>query len=314
MSYTARRFGACAGDLWHLGDMKTPTPDDRQAEGISVVIPAYNEASSVARVVTDLRVHLDDLGTLYEIIVIDDGSSDETSECARQAGARVYAHSQNRGYGAAVKTGVRLAQHLWILLIDADGSYPAESVREFVPHMQVADMVVGTRTRPGAKVPRMRQPMKWILRRLAEFLAGARIPDLNSGMRLFRRDLFEESRRLLPDGFSLTTTLTLLFFSESRHVENVPIDYDERAGTSKFRPIRDTWSTILLLVRTVMLFNPLKIFLPLSAVLFLAAVAVAVLSYTVLDRLLDTTFVVLLLSSLQILALGFLADLVNRRR
>ena len=302
------------GDLGDLRDMGTPETDENRAQRISVVIPAYNEASSVGTVIKALRAHLDELRMPYEIIVIDDGSSDGTSESARQAGARVCGHSHNRGYGAAVKTGVRLARHPWILLIDADGSYPADSVSDFALHMDVADMIVGARTKPGAKDPRARRPMKWILRRLAEYLAGSRIPDLNSGMRLFRRDLFEESRRLLPDGFSLTTTLTLLFLSESRHVENVPIRYDERAGASKFRPIRDTWNMILLLVRTVLLFNPLKIFLPLSALLLLAAIAVAVLSYTVLDRLLDTTFVVLLLSSLQVLALGFLADLVNRRR
>ena len=108
--------------------------------------------------------------------------------------------------------------------------------------------------------------------------------------------------------------MTLLSLSESRHVEHIPIGYDERAGASKFRPVRDTWNMILLLIRTILLFNPLKIFLPLSALLFLAAAAVAILSYTILDRFLDTTFVVLLLSSLQVLALGFLADLVNRRR
>ncbi|MFH1740644.1 MAG: glycosyltransferase family 2 protein [bacterium] len=292
--------------------METSTPDMKQ--GISVVLPAYNEAGCIAEVIQELQNHLAGLNVLYEIIVVDDGSSDGTFESAQSTGAFVHRHTDNRGYGAAVKTGVRLAQYPWILLMDADGSYPADSVGEFLAHTEVADMIVGSRTAPGAKVPRARRPMKWILRKVAEFLAGRPIPDLNSGMRLVRRDLFEESRRLLPDGFSLTTTLTLLFLSESRHIRYIPIEYHERAGSSKFRPIRDTWNMTLLLIRTVLLFNPLKIFLPLSGLLFLAAVVVAILSYTVLSRLLDTTFVVLLISSLQFLALGFLADLVNRRR
>ena len=292
--------------------MKTPVPLD--SAGISAVLPAYNEASSIAEAVDGLRACLGQLAGPYEIIVVDDGSSDETSQAAERAGARVHRHSLNRGYGAAVKTGVRLAQYPWVLLMDADGSYPPESVRDLAAQRDVADMIVGARTKPGAKVPTARRPAKWILRRVAEFLSGRKIPDLNSGMRLFRKDLFEESRRLLPDGFSLTTTMTLLFFSESRHVEYVPIDYYVREGSSKFRPIRDTWNLILLLIRTVLLFNPLKIFVPLSLFLFLAAAGVAIYCYALDIRFLDTTFVVLLLSSLQLLALGFLADLVNRRR
>ena len=282
--------------------------------GISVVLPACNEAPCITELIRSLDAQLRSLGVPYEIIVVDDGSSDGTGDLAQQAGARVHRHPVNRGYGAAVKTGVRLATNEWILLMDADGSYPAEAVPDLVSHLEVADMVVGARTKPGAKIPRFRQPMKWLLGKVANYLAGRKIPDLNSGMRLVRRDLFEDARGLLPDGFSLTTTLTLLFFSESRYVEYVPIEYHERAGSSKFRPVRDTWNLTLLLIRTVLLFNPLKIFLPLSALLLLAAALVAILSYTILERFLDTTFVVLLLSSMQFLALGFLADLINRRR
>ncbi len=285
-----------------------------ESAGISAVLPAYNEASSVVEAVEGVRNSLKDLGVPYEIIVVDDGSSDGTAELVEKTGVKVHRHTANRGYGAAVKTGVRLAKHPWILLMDTDGSYPPQAVADLFAQRTVADMVVGARTKRSAKVPVARRPAKWILGRLAEFLSGRRIPDLNSGMRLFRRDLFEEARRLLPDGFSLTTTMTLLFFSESRHVEYVSIDYYVREGSSKFRPIRDTWNLILLMVRSVLLFNPLKIFIPLSLLLFLAAVGVAVICYSLGIRFLDTTFVVLLLSSLQLLALGFLADLVNRRR
>ncbi|HQO35649.1 MAG TPA: glycosyltransferase family 2 protein, partial [bacterium] len=131
--------------------------------GISAILPAYNEAPCIAELIRSLDAQLRGLGVPYEIIVVDDGSSDGTGDLAQAADARVHRHAANRGYGAAVKTGVRLARQEWILLMDADGSYPAEAVPDLVSYLEVADMVVGARTKPGAKIPRFRQPMKWLL-------------------------------------------------------------------------------------------------------------------------------------------------------
>lgn len=279
---------------------------------ISVVIPALNESESVGETVESVSEALTSLNVKYEIVVVDDGSQDETSSAARQAGAEVVKHVNTKGYGASLKTGVRAADGAWILILDADGTYPAAEIGPMLKASPGNELVIGARTKAGVQVPWLRRPMKWFLTRLAENLSGQTILDLNSGMRLFGREDFLTKCRNYPDGFSLTTTQTLMALSEKQAVRFVPIAYERRAGKSKFRPIQDTWGMLMLIVRTVMLFDPLRVFLPISGLLMLAALAVAF--WTLRTTFLDTTFVVLLFASLQFFALGLLADLINRRR
>lgn len=284
------------------------------APTLSVVIPALDEEASVGETVKSITHHLDALHIKYQIIVVDDGSRDRTGEIAREAGADVLTHHETKGYGAAIKAGVRAAQAPWVLMMDADGTYPAEEIEPLLVASSGFDLVIGARTKESSHIPFLRRPMKWLLTRLAEKLSGRTIPDLNSGMRLFGRDDFLRKCPFLPNGFSLTTTHTLMALSEYQGVRFVPISYHRRQGHSKFHPIRDTWNMIMLIIRTVLLFDPMRVFLPISLFLLLAAVTVAVVSMTTMERFLDTTFVVLLFAALQFFALGLLADLVNRRR
>ncbi len=281
---------------------------------LSVVIPALNEEASIGDVVRAVHERLDALHVSHQIIVVNDGSRDNTGHVAKEAGAEIVTHREPKGYGASLKAGVRAASAPWILIMDGDASYPPAEIENIIAASSDQDVVIGARTKQGSKIPFVRRPMKWLLTRLAERLSGKSIPDLNSGMRLFSREDFLRKCPNMPNGFSLSTTHTLLSLSEFQRVRFVPIDYESRAGQSKFHPIRDTWGMIMLIIKTVMMFDPMRVFLPISLVLLLAAIAVAICSYTFLERFLDTTFVVLLFASLQFFALGLLADLINRRR
>lgn len=234
--------------------------------GVSVVVPAYNEEGAIEATVGALREVTRPLEA-SEIIVVDDGSADRTAELAERAGARVISLAENRGYGAALKTGIAAATHDTLVIIDADGTYPPDAIPKLLAHIERYDMVVGARVGPGAAIPRVRRPAKWVLGRLASFLAGRRIPDLNSGLRVIRRDVVERFEHLLPSGFSFTTTITLAVLCSDGLIRYEPIDYYERVGESKIRPVHAV-EFLLLVLRTVVYFNPLKVFLPLGAVFF----------------------------------------------
>src|SRR5512143_2223341 len=189
-------------------------------ESATVVIPAFNEEAGVAGVVTAIRQILGQHGIGAEVIVVDDGSTDRTAHEAKSAGARVIQHNNNRGYGAALKTGIAAASHEAIAIIDADGTYPASYLPELFAGLQHADMVVGARTGGRVSIPWMRRPAKWVLNRLANYVTRARIPDLNSGLRAFRRDMAMQYFPILPDQFSFTTTITL-----GMHCDNYAVTY-----------------------------------------------------------------------------------------
>lgn len=234
---------------------------------VSVVIPAYNEEQGIAASVRDVRAALDQAGADYELLVVDDGSQDRTAELARDEGATVVSLPENRGYGAALKTGIRRARHDAIVITDADGTYPAEAIPEILADLVDYDMVVGERTGAEVAIATARGPARWFLRRLAGYLAGRPIPDLNSGLRAMRRDLVQRFEHLLPDGFSFTTTITLSALCSGALVRYRPIAYHPRVGDSKIRPTH-ALDFLLLIVRTIVFFSPLKVFLPLGAVFF----------------------------------------------
>ena len=247
-----------------------------------------------------------DSGWEYEIIVVDDGSKDGTAEAAAATGlARVVRRPQNRGYGAALKLGVRLAAYDWVLITDADGTYPVESIPSLLAEAPVNAMVVGSRTGETVKVPLARRPAKWFLNRLASYLANRHLPDINSGLRLMRKSLITRYEHLLPDGFSFTTTITLSAACNSHPLSYVPINYHARLGESKIRP-RHAYDFTLLIVRTIVFFNPLKVFLPLGAAMAIAALAKFAYDVTV-DNLSETA-VLGFLGALIVWAVGLLAD------
>lgn len=293
--------------------------DPTEEEGLTIVIPCYNEERGVAPTLKELLEVIE--GPLrdvrpIEILMIDDGSSDATAKAIEPfVGERVtlVRHPKNRGYGASIKTGVRRAKHPWILITDADGTYPNEHIPEILEHRVDHDMVVGARIGAKRAVPLLRRPPKWVLQKLASVLSGQDIPDLNSGLRVMRKSRLQEFEHILPDGFSLTTTITIAMIAAKLPVKYVPINYLKREGKSKIRPIADTLNFLRLIVRTVMYFDPLRVFLPISLLFILASVGVGVGSWFALGRVLDVTTVLLFVTGVHLLVLGMLADALQRR-
>jgi glycosyltransferase involved in cell wall biosynthesis len=286
--------------------------------GVTIVIPAHNEEKGVGPVLEELLAMLERSldGIPFEVLVVDDGSTDATAaQIERYVGERLrlLRHPVNRGYGAAIKTGVANAAHPWILITDADGTYPAEHIPELLAHRDQHEMVVGSRTGQVAHIALLRRPPKWVLRKLASYLSRQDIPDLNSGLRVMRKDVLERFANILPDQFSYTTTITLAMFSARYRVKFVPINYLKREGKSKIRPIADTIGFTKLIIRTVLYFDPLRVFIPLALLFILAAVGVAVGSYSLTGRVMDVTTVLLFITGFHMLMMGMLADMLNRR-
>jgi glycosyltransferase involved in cell wall biosynthesis len=278
-------------------------------DGVSVVIPAFNEEAAVADEVRAVRAALESAGIAHEIIVVDDGSSDRTAERAAESGAAVLRRPENRGYGAALKTGIARARYQWIVITDADGTYPAEDIPHLVERCEGFDMVVGSRTGDDVHIPLIRRPAKWFLRRLAGFLAGRRIPDLNSGLRVMRKPVVERFLHILPSGFSFTTTITLAMMCNDYLVDYQPINYRRRIGDSKIRASH-AGQFFLLILRTIVYFNPLKIFMPLGGVLFLAATGKFV--YDIYMQNLSESAVLGFLAAVIVWAIGLLSDQIAR--
>lgn len=291
--------------------------DTRKLSGVTVIVPAFNEQSAVAATLDDLVKNLKATQRPFEILVVNDGSDDQTGDVLdsydTSARIRVLHNAQNRGYGWSLKRAVLKARYELIAITDADGTYPNARMGELIDAMEDHDMVVGARTGAKIAIPLIRRPAKWCLTQLAAYLTGTYIPDLNSGLRVMKKTLIKRFIKLLPDGFSFTTTITLALLTHGYDVKFVPINYGKRIGKSSIRPIHDTLNFINLIVRTVMYFKPLKIFAPISAMLMLAALTVAAGSKILLGQVADVTSVTLAMASIQTLAIGLLADLIEKR-
>jgi glycosyltransferase involved in cell wall biosynthesis len=280
---------------------------------VSMVIPAYNEEEAIGSVIDQVINIMEEADITNEIIVVDDGSTDNTVQIIQERAVQLIRHPFNRGYGAALKTGMRKAKYDIIAIIDADGTYPVEYFPELVSGIGEWDMVVGARVGKDAETSPLRRLVKWFMTQVANYLVGTPIPDLNSGLRVFKKDIAMRFYNILPSGFSFTVTITLALLSNDYLVQYVPISYHKRVGKSKIRPIRDTLGFLQLIIRTVMYFAPLKIFLPVSLALFLFGVVIFLYSVLVLHKVMDVTVVVTMLASIQIAAIGLLADLTDKR-
>jgi glycosyltransferase involved in cell wall biosynthesis len=239
---------------------------------VSVLVPAYNEAGAIRATVERIVSTMKETGLEFETIVIDDGSADETADQAVAAGVRVIRHPANGGYGRALKTGLRGASGDWIAIVDADGSYPIEQLPRLLPHVPQFDMIVGARTGVHYRGSIFKGWGRRILGRMVHFVAGVQVPDVNSGMRVFRRDIAIANIDRIGNGFSFTTTLTLAMLLQGHFVQYVPIDYLARVGRSKVRMSRDTLRMLQILVMAVVSYNPIKLFLLLTYVQALALV------------------------------------------
>jgi glycosyltransferase involved in cell wall biosynthesis len=299
--------------------------EGRVTEPVSVILPAYNEEEAIAEQIKVIRNLLLSYKIKHEIIVVDDGSQDRTGELALRSNARVLRHSQNRGYGSALKTGIFASQHETIVIIDADGTYPIDQIIDLIVKLENADMVVGARLGRHVSIPWVRRPAKWVLGRLATRIAGKKIPDLNSGMRAFRRKCVQQYFAILPDRFSFTTTITLALLNDNYRVLYHPIDYYRRLGRSKITPL-DFMDFMMLILRIAILFKPLKIFLPIACFVGILGIIKIIFDIVALFQrhatfgfdllyqpVISTSSILLTLAGLQLLLIGMVSDALLRR-
>ena len=281
---------------------------------VSIVIPVYNEIGALEETVHDVTRYMNESGLTYEVILVDDGSTDGSGELITQISlphVKAVKHAVNQGYGAALKTGLKNARYDLMAITDADGTYPNERLPELVKALGDDDMLVGARTGQNVQIPAIRKPAKRALNELANYLSDTNIPDLNSGLRVMRKNTVKKFMHILPDSFSFTTTITLAMLSDGYNVKYVPIDYYHRAGDSKISPIKDTVRFTQLVVRTVMYFNPLRVFVPISLALFVASFLVLLYRLFSGEGLL-VLGIILFVSAIQVLTTGMLADLIDK--
>lgn len=276
----------------------------------SIIIPAYNEGKSIISTIDEIK----SLQGEFELIVIDDGSTDNTYSLAKSTGVKVFKHHHNLGYGASLKTGILNTEHDIIVITDADSTYPNDRIPDLVETFvrEDMDMVVGSRTNKNVAIPTIRKPAKWFINKLASFLVSYKIPDINSGLRVMKKSILLKYLHLMPEGFSFTSTITLVMLTNNFKVKYVGIDYFKREGKSKIRPIRDTLNFTQLIIRMVLYFDPLKIFIPISLPLILGGFLL-MLYQGILYQNIGTISVIITFTGIQLMAIGMLADLIDKR-
>jgi glycosyltransferase involved in cell wall biosynthesis len=304
----------------HPGDEPLPTSPD--APYVTVVLPCFNEQDHVLLELERIAAALDASGYTYELLVIDDKSTDDTLSILRAAQPqfpqmRLMPFRRNGGSGTARRIGTQEARGRIVVWTDADMTYPNERIPEFVRYLDDnldVDQVVGARTSEEGTHKWARVPAKWVIRRIASFLSSTRIPDLNSGLRAFRRDVSLPYLRLLPPGFSCVTTITMAFLSNQHAVDYLPIDYAKRSGVSKFHPFRDAYRYILQVLRMVMYFNPLKVLMPFALWIMAIGGVKLIVDLINYDWHVATSTLLLLFVGFQIAVLALIGDLVVRSR
>ena len=280
---------------------------------VSIVLPVHNEAGHLAEELDRISAAMDASPYSWELVVVDDGSSDGSAAIAQgRPHVRVLRSARNRGAGTARRIGTEAARGRVVVWSDADMTYPNHEIPALVEALGDNDHVVGARTSEQGTLKMLRIPAKWMIRRLASFLTRTEIPDLNSGFRAFRREVGLQFTSQLPDGFSCVTTITMAFLMNGYSVRYVPIDYEPRAGRSKFHWLADTRRYVLQVIRMILSYDPLRIVLPIATVLGL--VFVGKLGYDLVDKDARPAANTLLLgfAFLQVLVIGLLADLVVR--
>jgi polyisoprenyl-phosphate glycosyltransferase len=289
---------------------------------VSIILPCYNEQDHVVAEVERICAAMDASEYDYELLAFDDASTDETHARLLEAALKfprlqVVHFYRNGGSGTVRRIGTQRARGEIVVWTDADMTYPNERIPEFVQMLEkdaTLDQVVGARTSEQGTHKVLRVPAKWFIRKLAEQLTNTKIPDLNSGLRAFRRQVALPYLRLLPPGFSCVTTITIAFLSNQHDVRYVPIAYSKRAGTSKFRFVTDAYRYILQVLRMVMYFNPLKVLMPVALFLIGLGIAKGIFDMVVHPLIFAVNTVLIFVTGLLIASLALLADLIVRSR
>jgi len=280
---------------------------------VSVLIPVYNEEVGIKLLldkIIELKFH-----ELYEVLIINDGSSDHSLDVVKNYPVRVYSHSVNKGYGAALKTGIRKASGEKIVILDSDGQHDPEQIPQIVSLLDEHELVIGTRDKDSFQV-RTRQVGKRVIRWVGEYLVEQKLPDYNSGYRGFNKELIKGMLHIMPNGFSFSTTSTLAFLKEGYSIGTIPIKVEERVGrSSNVKFFKDGAKTIMLILRIIMLFNPLKIFFPASFIITAAGVVFGIYGYLLAERF-SNGAIVLTILGMFLFFIGLVADqisIMNRR-
>jgi glycosyltransferase involved in cell wall biosynthesis len=286
----------------------------------TLIIPVYNEYPAISEFFKNLFEYpfIKDL----ELLIIDDGSIDGSSKiledlCSNRSHVTLIKHEQQKGYGASLKTGINQASTDSIIITDADGSYPNDRIPQLLEifKQENISMVVGARTSPEAraKIPWLRRMPKWILNKIANILSGQKIPDINSGLRIFNRQIAIDNMNLLCDDFSFTTTITLLMLTQNHTVKYVPISYHKRLGRSKIHPLRDPINFLILILTTVLYFKPLKVLFPIAIFFLLTGGIIAFFQAIILQNI-TTAAMLLTATGFNVLILSLIADLIVKSR
>ena len=278
------------------------------ATAVSVIIPAYNEAPAIAGVVSAMAA----AGAWREIIVVDDGSADRTAALAQEAGAIVVRHPYNKGNGAAVKSGIRRASGEFVLIVDGDGQHRAADAQRLVARLGEYDLVIGARA-GVTQATSTRRFGNALLNQFAGYLTGRQIPDLTSGFRAARREHLLEFLHLLPNGFSTPTTTTLAFIKGGYNVAFEPTEADARLGDSKIRLARDGTKFLMIILKTVTLFSPLRVFFPVALVSFLVGVGYAIWTIATQSHVTNSS-VLLIVLAVMVFLVGLVSEQISTLR
>jgi glycosyltransferase involved in cell wall biosynthesis len=280
---------------------------------ISIIIPAYNESAVIFDVVSKIKDVLDKNGDPFEILVIDDGSSDDTALQAETAGARLVQHPYNIGNGAAVKTGIRNAQGQILVMLDADGQHPAEEIPNLLAQLGPYDMVVGART-ASSESAKHRDLANWVYNQLASYVSGCRIEDLTSGFRAIKAEVAYGFVYLLPNTFSYPSTITLATIRTGRSLLYIPIQARKRVGKSKIRLLRDGLRFLMIILKIATFFSPLKVFLPVSILMFFTGFGYGLFKVLFLGTPYGPTSAMLMTMAVVVFMVGLVAEQVAQLR
>jgi len=284
--------------------METPSKKPQ----VTVILPAYNEA----KVVGDTVRRIKELHPDFEVLVVDDGSTDGTMQVAMAAGANVWPHPYNIGNGAAVKTGLRCAQGVWVVMMDADGQHQPEDIARLLEYKDKYDMVVGARTRQS-KTKAHRDIANWIYKKFASYVTQFKIEDLTSGFRVVRLSVAKQFIYLLPNTFSYPSTLTMGYLRSGRSIKYVPIQTKVRIGKSKIKLLKDGTRFFLIITKIATLFSPFRIFLPISMFFFATGVLYYLFTFVTANRFTNMSAMLLSISVI-IFMIGLVSEQISQMR